>query len=567
MTYKRRSICCIAAASCAYVSLVMSGCAVPMAPSGGPPDREPPEVVEMRPPNNTVNYAGNTVELIFNEYVDEGSFLQALEITPEPASQPDLKWDGRRVSIRFRESLEANTTYIVTIGSRFRDIRNVSLKAPITRAFSTGPEINTARISGRIINPIDGSGVAAMQVFAYAVSDTTAAGRLPDKPLYQTETDESGNFRFEYLSLRPYFVVGVGDKNGNRLPDNMELLAVPPTLQLSADTIGTGLPPPWYAAVFDTIMPTVRRVQVLSSARVSLQYLENVIVDTDSVASWSISDSSRTTFGTARSVYQPLNDPRAVIVFVEPLPRGDYRLTAGVVADSSGNPGAREILEFSSDGRTDTAGVRLAAFIPPSTMDVVTLPVQARAGLKFTVPADTSFVLSRLTVSDTSGTPVGYLLSTPNMVDYSVTVTELPENGLFDLHWRTPEVEDPDSTKRQRYFQQTFRDVGSITGVLSGYPDSSAVLVQAISKSVRRPDASAQVLEDQTFELQGLPPGTYSLRIVRDDNRNDRWDSGHITPYKPAEPIFWASDSLRVRARWETETDTIDVELFQPRSR
>ncbi|MBT8401127.1 MAG: Ig-like domain-containing protein [Rhodothermia bacterium] len=521
----------------------------------------------MRPPNNTVNYSGNTVELIFNEYVDEASFLQALEITPEPASEPDLRWDGRRVSIRFLESLEDNTTYIITIGSRLRDIRNVSLKAPITRAFSTGPQINTARISGRIVDPFDGTGVAAMQVFAYAISDTTASGRLPDRPLYQTETDDSGNFRFEYLSSRPYFVVGVRDRNGNRLPDNMELLAVPPNLQLNADTTTAGTPAPWYAAVFDTVRPTVRRVEALSSARVSLRYPEDVMVNTDSVNTWVVTDPSETTIGTARSVYQPFDDPRAAVVFLQPLPRGDYLLTPGFVADSAGNVGARQIMEFSSDGRIDTASVQLAVFTPQPETDVVSLPIHDRAGLKLTAPADTSFVLNRLTVADTSGSPIDFLLSTPNMVDYSITVAELPGGGLFDLHWRTPDIEDADTLRSQRYFQNSLRDVGSVTGMLSGYPDSSEVVVQAISRSARLPEASVQTHGERSFELQGLRPGTYRLRIFRDDNRNDRWDPGQITPYIPAEPIFWTSDSLRVRARWETETGTIDVEEFIPRPR
>ncbi len=556
-----------AAATCACVALIAGGCAVPVAPSGGPPDREPPEVVEMRPTNNTVNYAGRSVELVFNEYVDEGSFLQALEITPEPASVPDIKWDGRRVSIRFREPLESNTTYILNLGSRLRDIRNVSLKAPITRAFSTGPEINTARISGRIIDPLDGNGIAEMQVFAYAVSDTTASGRLPDRPLYRTETDASGNFRFEYLSRRPYFVVGVGDRNGNRLPDNMELLAVPPSLQLSADTTAGDTQDPWYAAVFDTVRPTVRRVEVLSSERVTVQYQENVLAEVDSVDSWIVRDSSGAVFGRARAVYQPLNDPRAVVVYVAPLPRGDYLLMPGIVADSAGNAAYRRILEFASDGLADTSEVRFGAFRPPPTREVISLRPDARAGVKLMAPVDTSAVLSRLSVADTSGSPLRFLLSSPNMVDYAVTVVDLPQDGLFELQWRNPDARDADSLRSQRYFQHSIRDVGSITGFLAGYPDSSNILVQATTLTSPHPEASARADQNRRFELQGLRPATYRLRIVRDDNQNNKWDPGEITPYRPSEPIFWTSDSLRVRARWETETGTIDVGGFRPQSR
>ena len=555
-------------ARCLLASTVMAmfalRCAVPVAPSGGPPDRDPPEISRMEPPDNTVNFSGSTVSLDFNEYVEENSFLQALQITPEPPRAPQIKWSGRSVDIRFRDALEENTTYIITVGTRLRDIHGVSLEAPITRAFSTGPEINRSRISGRILNPIEGSGTAGLSVFAYAAGDTVAGRTLPDRPLYRTETDASGAFEFSYLSDRPYFVVGVGDRNSNRRIDNMELVAAPPVPRISADTSGTPLDTPWYAAVFDTVRPEARRIQLISPALISLRYSEDVFFDPGTAKDWTVSDTARSTTAAARALYRPHGDSRTIIAVVPPLSAGEHLLSPGPVADSAGNRASQMPLGLSYDGSPDTTRARFAAFLPHREGDIIILGPSERAGFKLSVPADSAGVAARVSVTDTAGAPVNFSLRSPNRVDYFVEMPDSRDGEPFIVRYRVRDAADPDSLVQQHFRALTERDLGSISGILSGYPDTSRVIVEARERGDRAVRASTAAAADGRFDLTRLPSGVYTLRLYRDDNRNSRWDPGIITPYQRAEPIFWTPDSLRVRARWETEMDTLRITGFLP---
>ena len=49
-----------------------------MAPPGGPIDDIPPQLIDVNPPDGTVNFNGQSVELIFSEYLDENTIDKSM---------------------------------------------------------------------------------------------------------------------------------------------------------------------------------------------------------------------------------------------------------------------------------------------------------------------------------------------------------------------------------------------------------------------------------------------------------------------------------------------------------
>jgi hypothetical protein len=117
--------------------LLAVGCATPIPPSGGPEDTTPPRLEAAEPAADAVNVRADRLVLTFSEDVDEGSVVRAFGIAPGWETPPDVRVRGRRVEVTFPDSLRANTTYVVTLDTNLRDLRNVALPQPITLAFAT----------------------------------------------------------------------------------------------------------------------------------------------------------------------------------------------------------------------------------------------------------------------------------------------------------------------------------------------------------------------------------------------------------------------------------------------
>src|SRR5690606_24045438 len=145
--------------SMAIAVLLIAGCANPVPPTGGPADSTPPEIRTSMPADQATRVSANDLRIEFSEYVDQASFARAFSITPAFAEPVDISWRGRTVTIRFPEPLRPNTTYIVQIDTNLRDAHGVSVRNPISIAFSTGEQIDQGTLSGRVVSEVDGAPV------------------------------------------------------------------------------------------------------------------------------------------------------------------------------------------------------------------------------------------------------------------------------------------------------------------------------------------------------------------------------------------------------------------------
>ncbi|HRZ21429.1 MAG TPA: Ig-like domain-containing protein, partial [Bacteroidales bacterium] len=64
------------------VVLLVWSCANPVAPTGGPKDVTPPEVVASQPENGLKNFRGNQIQLTFSEYVQVKNVNEQVIISP-----------------------------------------------------------------------------------------------------------------------------------------------------------------------------------------------------------------------------------------------------------------------------------------------------------------------------------------------------------------------------------------------------------------------------------------------------------------------------------------------------
>ncbi|MBQ4033605.1 MAG: hypothetical protein II620_06545, partial [Paludibacteraceae bacterium] len=63
------------------------------------------------------------------------------------------------------------------------------------------------------------------------------------------------------------------------------------------------------------------------------------------------------------------------------------------------------------------------------------------------------------------------------------------------------------------------------------------------------------VLEDGEVSFQDVTPGKYFLRMIIDENRNGKWDTGEFKSGTEPEPIYYFPKEINLPANWDVEQE------------
>ena len=555
------------------IAIIITSCAIPVMPTGGPQDKTPPVIVSSEPEPESVNVDADGVRIVFSEFVDQASFAQAISVTPAFDRPLQYRWRKKRVDITFPESLRENTTYILTIDTALRDVNRVALTEPIRLAFATGPVINRGKIAGKVIEPLQGEGVAGFDVFAYALADSTALDSLPESPSYRTQTDQNGGFSFDYMSEQPYFVVGLEDRNRNRKPDGIESFAVPPVPVILADTADVNADLTWLVTQTDTIPPELQRIRSISNERFMLRFSESIQLLSRDPSLWTLKDSVSNEVFPIEEIYLYPEDPRQIYVKTPQLFAATHVLTPGGIADSSNNPIRANEMTFRPSANADTLQLRFLGFSPeeltPNEIDADVLSPTQQAGIRFNQPVDLEELPTFVSLQDTSNNAYSFqATSTDGSVYYFSPQDGFSAGAPFSLTVDGSKVGAPDTSYTNLFQQLTIDDLGELSGVIVAEDSVGQVIVELFPSLDPPPEEAVDAVQPDatgTFIFSNLPDKSqYNFRAFIDKNDNQTWDGGQLIPYLKAEPLTWYSDSLQVRARWEQVlSDTLRIKNIE----
>lgn len=228
--------------ACAGLLLaVAAGCARKLPPSGGPPDLEPPLVLAVTPDSGATavdRAARPTVD--FSEGMDPRSATLAVEIAPR-VEVKTRRWSGRRLTLVLADSLAANRTYTLFVGTDARDRHGNSLKAGRAVPFTTAASFPPGRIEGTV----QPTGFAAPGTYLWCYPE----GKAPDSTARDFEAvglaGDGGTFRINGLNVPGrYRLWAFADLNHNHSFEPASDLLVPAdtTLALTpGEPVASGL--------------------------------------------------------------------------------------------------------------------------------------------------------------------------------------------------------------------------------------------------------------------------------------------------------------------------------------
>lgn len=202
-------------------TLFVLSCANKLAPGGGPPDKTPANLIHTEPADRSTNVTDPSFVFEFDDYVDR-SIRNAISI--QPAARFSTSYYGDEIAITFDEDLLPNTTYAITLGTEWKDLRGNSPTAAATIIFSTGPGLDSGVIQGQV----SAGNLQELFVFAYPNAETldTSFSPAADPAVYRIPVGTSGAFMIGGLKDGLYRVLVARDRNKNLIVDPGEDFAI-----------------------------------------------------------------------------------------------------------------------------------------------------------------------------------------------------------------------------------------------------------------------------------------------------------------------------------------------------
>ncbi len=199
------------------VGLLQVRCAAMGPPTGGPEDKTPPVVLSTLPTDDSVRVDRNSpIEVLFSEKMNRESVERALFLAPHTANRPELRWDKNTLMIVLKDSLPAQRTCVVTLGTDAKDVHNNGMVRAYTFAFSTGDSIDQGSIRGRVVHESRKNVTVGAYRFdeAGTFDDSVVYRRGPD---YATQADAKGRYELAYLAPGKYRLIAMVDTDDDGL--------------------------------------------------------------------------------------------------------------------------------------------------------------------------------------------------------------------------------------------------------------------------------------------------------------------------------------------------------------
>jgi hypothetical protein len=179
------------------ISVLTSGCANIIPPTGGPRDSLPPLLVKVTPPDSSKGVDTKTITFTFDEYIDpQLDIFRNLIVSPNYSDIPSVEAKLRTLTIRLKDSLEPNTTYYLNFGDAIKDVNEGNILRNFSYIFTTGIALDSLQLGGKVVLAETGGIDTTLIVMLHRSSEDSAVNN--ESPRYITKLDGKGKRKFYF---------------------------------------------------------------------------------------------------------------------------------------------------------------------------------------------------------------------------------------------------------------------------------------------------------------------------------------------------------------------------------
>ncbi|MDX1476528.1 MAG: Ig-like domain-containing protein [Saprospiraceae bacterium] len=513
---------------CGGIALVVQ-CANPVAPTGGPRDETPPQLVpEASTPNQQTNFTKQDIRLTFNEWVQLRDAPSQVVISPLLENNPEITLRGKTVVYAFHkdEVLNENTTYTINFGEAVQDLTEGNPAENLVFVFSTGAFIDSLSVSGSVFNAETGKPESGIYVILHNdQSDTAITSR---RPAYFARTGEGGMFRIDFMRQDTFRVYALRDANLNYLYDQEgEMFAfapepvyvspgATPEIRLNAYV---ALPRPAVllqqqrpAGVVKVALSRPVDTLMLNAVRGSVP--DHWLVDQDTLRLW---------HRNADTAMIEIRHDTTVLdtIRLRPFDPAEVRRPVRVrLTGRSVHPESSLVLECAT---------------PVVAID----PARVRVQLN----DSTSVSDCRVQRDTVDQRKVRLQCPWPVAGRYQVTLLQGAVTDLFG---------GVNDSTAYRVNVEDSTAFGSITIRVGGLDSARTYVMQLLDGQTTVKSQRLRDVQDTTLVYGRLPAKKYALRLIEDRNGNGRWDPGDFATLSQPERLL-LRDLEPLRAGWDVD--------------
>ena len=518
-------------------------CATQQAPQGGAKDTIPPALVRAVPDTFSTNFNSKNIAITFDEYFSVKNLSEQLVVSPPLSSTPEVKIKNKTMFIQIDDTLKKNTTYTFNFGTAISDANEDNKLENFQYVVSTGAAVDTERVFGRVLNALTLELEKNIRVMLYD-SDKDSLPYL-EKPFYFDKTKEDGTFVIKNIARGSYKLFALKETNNNYLFDSRdESIAYSDTLVSSAsDSITLKL---FTEALPQRLLRSYPeepgKVVLIFQRRVdSLQY--KLLSRDPGIFSIEYSASRDTIFFWYESTSA---DTLALKITSPALTSGDtlvmQLLSLKKMLETKSEKSRREfkLMTASNLSQTfelnDTIRIYFSHPVSHYEMSGIVLTEDSVARPAYT-PWFTDSLKRKLLITAAWKENKNYRLEIP-----AGTFTD-----TFGLKSDTIKID---------FHTRQVKDYGSLKINLKIFGSKSPLILQLMDEK-ENVFRQSVVSDDTTINYEYLLPALYRLKIIVDENRNGKWDTGNYLQQVQPEKVFYNPAKINVRANWDVETDWV----------
>ncbi len=597
------------------VIVLFVACASIGSPDGGPYDEDPPVFLVGTPAPNALHVTDKKVVLNFDEYIKLQNAFEKVVISPPQKEMPEIKSNGKRITIQLNDSLIPNTTYSIDFNDAIVDNNEGNPLENFSYVFSTGNTVDTLGVSGTVLNARDLEPIKGMLVGLYTAGDDSAFYKKSLERV--SRTDSRGHFNIKGVAPGKYKIFALSDANNNFLFDQkseniafLEQVIEPfATRAERADTIWrdsltidsirfvpyTRLQPDNlvlrafseafymqsllkyprkehnnFTLFFSAPNETLPKVEGLNFDATDA-FVLNANSTKDTLQYW-IKDSAiyhmdTLALAVTYNVLDTLNMfvPRCDTILLTPR-----KSRARVIADEQEayEKAEKEFLKKARK-RKDYDEDNPPVYVPPTkelkikSLNASTMDVNADCRIEFVEPLlsiDTAAIHLTKAVNDSTWVSIPFVFrqDEENIRRYKIYAEWRPQEQ-YELkidsaafHGLYGGTSFPFSEKIR------FRSLDEYAVLhlnIPGTGNNAIVELLASSGTV----VASQPTENNRCSFYFIRPGKYYLRLLMDDNGNGVWDTGDYSKKLQPERVFYYPNMLELRALFEYSQDDWDI--------
>lgn len=526
-----------------FLILIVVSCAKRGSITGGLKDTIGPVLKMSFPKNYSTNFKGNEIKLTFDEYIKLKDINKQLIISPpmkyEPLILPTTA--SKYISIKINDTLQANTTYSFNFGQSIADNNEGNPYNQFKYVFSTGAYIDSLSISGSVKDAYNKEVESFVSIMLYDVNDEKFNDSVVfnQNPRYITNTlDSLKTFKLENLKAGKYLLVAMKDYNVNnkfnpkkdKIAFQKQFISIPNDstyeLKLFKETQNFKTYKPVQASGNRLILPFEG---LAKDAKITLKKGTDILPSI--ITKFPKKDSLQVWF-------KPLKVDSLSMVVTKDKYKQDFTFRI-------------------KDQKKDSLKINA---VQKSVLDF-----RERFTLESSTPL-TKFDNSKIKITTKDST----------LVDFKTEYDEFNQQLFFDFKKEplekysvkllpgalTDYLERSNVSLSYKLETRSLSDYGNLTVNLENVKRYPIVVELTNEKGdvLASESRSVGTEKNTKIDFNLVEPSLFTLRLIYDDNKNKKWDSGNYLEKRQAEEVVYFSKLIDVRANWDVE-QVFDVSI------